>query len=122
MSDPTGTIASPHSVIENSGDPDVPPDALLRLLAELDPGTVVLGIPRHMDGSEGEMATEARAFGRALEEQSGVPVEEWDERLTTAAADRALLHSGAPRGRRAKKGSSDMMAAALMLRAYLASP
>lgn len=121
MSDPTRTIASPHGVVENAGDADEPPEDLLGLVSRLSPARIVVGIPRHMDGSEGEMAREARAFGRALEEAAGVPVSEWDERLTSEAARREMIESGARERKRREKGSTDVVAATLMLRSYLAS-
>lgn len=121
MSDPTRTIASPHGVVENAGDADEPPGELLDLVSRLGAGRVVIGVPRHMDGSEGEMAREARAFGCALGEAAGVPVSEWDERLTSEAARREMVESGAPEGKRRRKGGTDVVAATLMLRSYLAS-
>lgn len=120
-SDPSGTIAAPRAVVEHGGDPEEPPAELLSLLEELSPTLVVVGIPRHMDGSEGEMAREARTFGRALAEASGITVVEWDERLTTEAAERALVASGASRRKRSEKGARDRMAAALLLKSFLAS-
>lgn len=65
------------------------------------------------------MAREARAFGRALEEETGVPVVEWDERLSTARAEREIQGSDLPRKKRRRKGLSDMLAASLLLRGYL---
>lgn len=121
MSDPTRTIASPHGVVEHAGDPDDPPAELVDLLGELAAARVVIGLPRHMDGSEGDMAREARAFGRALSDAAGVPVAEWDERLTSEAARREMIESGAPEAKRREKGSTDVVAATLMLRSYLAS-
>lgn len=121
VSDPTATIASPHSAVDRRGDPDDLPDALLDLLDRLDPATVLVGVPRHMDGTEGEMVDEVRAFAESLREATGLDVEEWDERLTTSAAERALRESGAPRGKRREKGRVDAMAAAVLLRSYLAS-
>lgn len=121
VSDPTATIASPHSAVERRGDPDDPPGALLDLLARLEPATVIVGVPRHMDGSEGEMVEEARAFARGLREATGLAVEEWDERLTTAAAERALAEGGASLGKRRDRRRVDALAAAMLLRSYLAS-
>lgn len=121
VSDPTGTIASPHSAVDRRGDPDDVPDALLDLLDRLDPGTVVVGLPRHMDGSEGEMVEEVRDFADSLRDVTGRTVEEWDERLTTAAAERALVESGVPRRKRRERGRLDAMAATMLLRSYLAS-
>lgn len=121
MSDPTATIASPHSAVENSAGPGEAPDALLELLEQLAPARLVVGIPRHMNGTEGEMAEEARAFAADLERETGITVEEWDERLSSEAARKALLESGASRAARRDRGSTDMMAATLILRSYLAS-
>jgi len=120
-SDPTRTIASPHSTVPNPGEPTDPPPALVALLAELAPSTVVLGIPYQMDGSAGEMALEAREFGRKLAEATDLPIVEWDERLSSAGAERALREMALPRGRRREKGSVDRIAAAMLLRAFLAS-
>lgn len=121
VSDPTRTIATPHATVANHGEPAEPPETLLDLLSELEPSRVVLGIPFHMDGTAGEMALEAREFGRRLHEASGLPVVEWDERLTSAGARRAMLETGAPRRRRREKGAPDRLAAAMLLRSYLAS-
>lgn len=121
VSDPTGTIASPHSAVRHDDDPDSPPDELTELLDELAPGRIVVGIPRHMDGSEGEMADEASTFAAAVEESAGVPVETWDERLSSTAAERTLVETGVPRRKRREKGRVDAMAATLVLKAWLAA-
>ena len=121
VSDPTATIASPHSAVRHEDDPESPPEELMELLADLAPARIVVGIPRHMDGSEGEMADEARTFAAALEEDSGIPVETWDERLSSTAAERALLETGVPRKKRREKGRVDAMAATLVLKAWLAA-
>lgn len=118
LSDPTRTIASPHVTIENRGEPRQPPEPLIRLVAETSPTTIVVGIPIRLDGSEGEMAAEAREFGRRLAEATGVPVVEWDERLTSARARRSIAETGR-RGRRVRKGEEDMVAAAHLLRSYM---
>ncbi len=132
VSDPTGTIASPHSVVAAASPPTRPPEKLLELLRGLDPATVVVGIPLSMDGSEGSMALEAREFAAAVGRATGAQIEEWDERLTTARAERALREMSPPsrrrdgRQRRDKrekrdKGKSDMVAASLLLQSYLMS-
>lgn len=121
VSDPTRTIASPHSVVPNGGDPDDPPDELLLLLEELGAETVVLGMPREMDGTAGEMASEVERFGERLSKRTGLPVVEWDERLSSEAARRELTESDAPERIRREKGRTDMVAASLLLKAYLAS-
>ena len=117
-SDPTRTIASPHSAIENRGEPRQPPERLLELIRETRPALIVVGIPIRLDGAEGEMAAEAREFGRRLGEATGVPIVEWDERLTSVRARRTLAESDR-RGRRVPKGKEDMIAAAHLLRGYM---
>lgn len=119
VSDPTRTIASPHGVVPNADPPTRPPAALLELLQSIEPAEIVVGIPLRMDGTEGEMAREARAFGRELSDGTGIPVVEWDERLSTAAAERQLLETAPRRRRRQEKGLADMVAASILLRGYL---
>ena len=121
VSDPTRTIASPHSVVSAAKPATRPPAELIALLDSLDPAVVVVGIPLSMDGSEGPMALEARAFAGALGEATGIRVEEWDERLTTVRAERELRELSSASRRRRDKGMSDMVAASLMLRTYLRS-
>ena len=119
LSDPTGTIASPHTAIRAERS-DRPPKGLIDLVRDVAPVAIVLGIPVNMDGSEGEMAREAREFGRSLARATGISVVEWDERLTSARARRSLAESG----RKAKKrgpGEEDMIAAAHLLRSYMDS-
>lgn len=121
VSDPTATIASPHSAVRHDGDPERAPEALTELLAELSPVRIVVGVPRHMDGSEGEMAAEARTFAATLSDATGVPVDTWDERLSSAAARRTLAEAEVPLRKRREKGRVDAMAATLVLKAWLAS-
>ncbi len=78
---------------------------------------VVLGLPRNMDGSEGPRAQSARAFARNLAERLGLPVALWDERLSTVAAERALLEADSSRKRRAEV--IDKLAAAIILQGAL---
>lgn len=121
-SDPTRTIVTPQAAVEaSSRGPKEVPDALLDLIRELEARELVVGIPLQMDGSEGEMAREARAFGRALAARTGLTVVEWDERLTSALAERELSSLGLPRRKRREKGRADMLAAAALVRSYLAS-
>jgi len=63
----------------------------------------VLGLPRNMDGSEGARAQSTRAFARSLLKAVGLPVALWDERLSTAAMDRALIEIDTSRAKRAAK-------------------
>jgi putative Holliday junction resolvase len=76
--------------------------ALLALAAERGIGGVILGLPRNMDGSEGPRAQSTRAFARNLAGLTELPIGFWDERLSTVAAERALLEADASRRRRAE--------------------
>lgn len=92
--------------------------AALRQLARThDVTCAVVGLPLNMDGSEGASATRARAFGAALGTALGVPVDYWDERLTTVAAQRALREGGVPA--RKQRAVVDQVAAALILQGWL---
>lgn len=76
--------------------------ALLALLTARGAVGIVIGLPRNMDGSEGPRAQSTRAFVRNLEKLTALPVLFWDERLSTVAAERALLEADTSRKRRAE--------------------
>jgi putative holliday junction resolvase len=65
-------------------------------------GGLILGLPRNMDGSEGPRCQSTRAFARNLDRQIDMPIGFWDERLSTVAAERALLEADTSRRRRAE--------------------
>ena len=116
LSDEDGTFASPHKTLERTTD-----ELLLRALSD-EARThgveeIVLGLPIRMNGSEGPEAKRARALKRALEKACGLKVALWDERLTTAAAERELRGAGL-RGEK-KKAVLDQAAATLLLQSYL---
>ena len=77
-------------------------EALKSIAVERAIAGVVIGLPVNMDGSEGPRAQSSRAFGRNLERALGLPVAFWDERLSTVAAERALLEADTSRARRAE--------------------
>ena len=81
--------------------------------------TLVLGLPKNMDGSEGPRAEKSRAFRELLERDTGLPVVLWDERRSSIEAH-AILHAN---GRREKqhRRSVDAVAASLILEGYLGS-
>lgn len=76
--------------------------ALLRLVAERDLCGLILGLPRNMDGSEGPRCQSTRAFARNLSRLTDLPIGFWDERLSTVAAERALLEADTSRKRRSE--------------------
>lgn len=77
-------------------------EQLLKLVAERRIAALVLGLPRNMDGSEGPRAQSTRAFARNLLRLHPLPILLWDERLSTVAAERALLEADTSRKRRAE--------------------
>ena len=77
----------------------------------------VVGLPVHTSGGESQKSGEARAFGAWLEQTTGVPVEYFDERYTSAEAESLLLEAGLTKKRR--KERLDQLAAQIMLTAYL---
>jgi putative Holliday junction resolvase len=108
ISDPSETLVRPLAVVE-------PPDAakVAELVAEHEVEAVVVGLPLHLNGREGEQAEETRRFTEDLRELLEVPVSEYDERLTTRMAE-ASRRSGA-------RAPEDALAAAHLLEGYLAS-
>ena len=75
---------------------------LLAVLTEREIGGIILGLPRNMDGSEGPRCQKTRAFARNLSRLTDLPIGYWDERLSTVAAERALLEADTSRKRRAE--------------------
>ena len=90
---------------------------LLDLAARRAAAGVVIGLPVNMDGSEGPRAQSARAFARNLERLTALPIAFWDERLSTVAAQRALLEADMSRKRRAEV--VDAVAAGFILQGIL---
>ncbi len=77
-------------------------EALLQIIADREIGAIILGLPRNMDGSEGPRCQSTRAFVRNLARLTDLPIGYWDERLSTMAAERALLEADTSRKRRAE--------------------
>jgi putative Holliday junction resolvase len=90
---------------------------LLEIAALREAGGILLGLPRNMDGSEGPRAQSTRAFARNLAALTALPIGFWDERLSTVAAERALLEADTSRKRRAEV--IDAVAAAYILQGAL---
>ena len=90
-----------------------------RLVEEEQIVLFVVGLPLHMDGRESEKSLEARRFGKWLTEATGLPVEFFDERLTSHEAEQLLIDAELTQKRRKKR--IDMLAAQIILRGYLES-
>jgi putative Holliday junction resolvase len=108
VSDPTGTVVTPLSAVE-------PPDParIAELAAEHAVERVVVGLPITPAGQEGAQASLSRAFAAELGDLLEVPVETYDERLTTKMADRTA--------REGARADRDSLAAAHLLESYLAA-
>lgn len=91
--------------------------ALLALLEKENVGAVIIGLPVNMDGSQGPRAQKSRAFVRNMAPLSDLPFAFWDERLSTVAAERALIEMDFSRRKRA--GKIDSAAAAFILQGAL---
>ncbi|WP_282158029.1 Holliday junction resolvase RuvX [Shimia thalassica] len=90
---------------------------LLEIIDHRSIGVIVLGLPRNMDGSEGPRCQSTRAFARNLAQLIAIPITFWDERLSTVAAERALLEADTTRKRRAEV--IDHVAASYILQGVL---
>lgn len=118
-SDPLRVVAAPRGVVRAGTPPVEPAEALLERVRELEPAVIVVGVPLHMDGSEGEMAVEAREFARRLAAATGIEIVVRDERLTTVEAERMIRELDLPKRKREDRGLRDAMAAAVLLEDYL---
>ena len=87
------------------------------LIKEYEVEKIVLGCPKHMNGTEGVRVELTEDFKEKLERRTGLPVVMWDERLTTVAADRTMMEAGIRREHR--KEYVDMIAATFILQGYL---
>ena len=116
LSDPLGIIGQPFGMIERS-DVSTEGAALRLIVAEQEVEEVVVGLPFTLAGAEGPAARAVREWLGAIEGELAIPIHTWDERLTTAAAQRVLVSGGVRRARR--KRVVDQMAAALILQSYL---
>ncbi len=90
---------------------------IAEIVAERNVDKVVIGIPRHMSGQIGESAQKALDFAGELRQKVQCPVETWDERLTTVAANRALAAAG--KKTRDTREIVDQVAAQMILQGYL---
>lgn len=118
ISDELKTIAQPLEFI-----PAEPFPAFLKrlqeIMAEKPVELILIGMPRNMDGTYGPAAEKVRAFITTLKEHIVIPIRTWDERLTTAQANRYLI--AADVRRRDRKQKVDQTAAAILLQSYLDS-
>jgi putative holliday junction resolvase len=119
VSDPDGRVATPHSVIERSGDLAADHRTIMARAREAGASRVVVGLPLSLSGNAGPAAQAVLGEVDALRALAGeeLTVETQDERLTTVIAERGMRAANAPR--RARKRAVDAAAAAVMLQSYL---
>ncbi|PYK30267.1 MAG: Holliday junction resolvase RuvX [Verrucomicrobia bacterium] len=114
ISDELRMLAHPLQTIQSN---KAAVDRVAEIVRERKIDKVIVGIPRHMSGEVGESANEALQFVEKLRAQLSCPVETWDERLTTVAANRALAQAG--KKTRQTRGIVDQVAAQMILQGYL---
>jgi len=118
LSDELGMIAQPLDYL-----PAEPFEEFIRQLLQLietrGVEMILVGMPRNMDGSYGPAAEKVREFVAFLKDAITVPIQLWDERLTTVSAQKSLIAAGTRREKRKEK--VDKIAAAIILQGYLDS-
>jgi len=116
LSDPTGTLARPLPFLPAKADTKLARE-VAALAQKEEAELILLGLPRHMNGSLGEAAAKVQAFAAALAHATKIPIQLVDERLTTVQASRQLQEAG--RDTRAQRGRIDSAAAAVLLQGWL---
>jgi putative Holliday junction resolvase len=117
VSDVTGTLASPYRVVERGRDHEADHAVIAAVVDEAGAERVVVGLPLSMSGASGPAAEKARAEVTELTATLSVPVETFDERLTTVAAARSMRAAGTKA--RKQRARIDEMAASVMLQNWL---
>ncbi len=116
LSDPLRIIASALTVVERKTD-EAAIKQIIDLAQENEVERIVVGLPRSLDGSLGKQAQSVQHFIESLKGCIQLPIVTWDERLSTVAAERALLEMGMKRDKRKKR--RDSLAASFILQNYL---
>jgi len=116
-SDETQLLASPLQTVTRRAGKRYPMPALLDLVTRNDIVGLLVGLPLTPEGEEGDSAREARAMGELVAGRAGLPVEYWDERMTTARALRSIQEQGG--STRGRKEDVDALAAAVLLQGFL---
>jgi putative holliday junction resolvase len=119
LSDELRLLASPLGVLDRGHGLAPVLDALIELAEREGVAQIVVGLPLNEDGSVGRQARRARDFARAAARVVGIPVELWDERLSTQEAEAIARTAGKNLRRLRKRGQLDALAAAVILQDYL---
>lgn len=120
MSDEMGWTAQGLEVIRRKQEsPEADLERLDQLIKEYQVEKVIVGLPKNMNGTIGPRGELYKEFGRSLQERTGIPIQMWDERLSTVAAERILISADVSRKKR--KQVIDKMAAVIILQGFLDS-
>ncbi len=120
LSEGIGSLALPLETLERRGEgTEASAERIAQVASREQVDRIVVGLPLRLDGREGLAARRARALGEAIARRVGVPVEYWDERLTTVQALGDLRRSGVRRSRR--RAVVDQAAATVLLQSWLAA-
>ena len=117
LSDPLGWTAQGLETIRRKDNIDEYLSRLKKIIRDYEVERVVVGLPKNMNGTLGPSAERAKDFAELIFKETGIPVDMWDERLSTMAAERTLLEGDVSRAKR--KQVIDKMAAAIILQNYL---
>lgn len=118
LSDELRITGQPYATLEPSSDEDLIQE-LIVIVEKENITEIVIGLPKRLDGSSGDMAQKAKDLASALREKLNTKIKLWDERFSTHAAQRALLEGDVRRSKRKKV--IDKTAAAWILQGYLDS-
>jgi putative Holliday junction resolvase len=119
MSDELRLLASPLTVLDRARGLAPVLDALAELTQREGVAQIVVGLPLNADGSQGRQARRAQDFARVASRVIGLPVQLWDERLSTREAEEILRAQGRNLRRVRQRGELDAVAAAVILQDYL---
>jgi putative Holliday junction resolvase len=116
ISDEHKKIAFPHTTIRVKNRREMFED-ILRILDQQRIGLIIVGLPLHMNGTESALCENVRQFAETLRSKSEIPVDLFDERLTSVFAEKAMLEGDLSRKKRRKV--QDKLAATILLQGYL---
>lgn len=117
VSDPLGWTAQGIETIRRKGNIDDDINGLKKIIAEYEVEQIVVGLPKNMNNTLGPSAIRSQEMADIILKETGLPIEMWDERLSTMAAEKTLLEGNVSRAKR--KTLIDKMAAVIILQNYL---
>lgn len=119
ISDPFGWTAQGLMTIHRTNSEKKDLEAIVEVIKEHEVTSIVIGLPRNMNGTYGPQTENIRLFAEKLAQKTPVKIDFWDERLTTVVAERALIEADVSRNKRRKV--VDKVAAVIILQNYLDS-